>query len=105
MAKAKKRRGRVGWDAELALLESLRWSRKEFLNRICAASQSDKESVLAALRLEATYQLAEFFFLIRARKIETNFDIERLAELHNQYIVDMMKDARKMERMGLSRER
>lgn len=94
-----------GWKDELALLESLRWSRKEFLDRICATSQSGKDSVLESLRLEATYQLAEFLFLLRAQNIETASDIQRLAELHNQYVVDLMKDPKKMKRLGLSRER
>jgi hypothetical protein len=95
----------VGWEAELALLEKLRFSRKEFLDRICLASTSKDSRVSTSLRLEATYQLAEFYFLLRARGIETEEDIQRLAELHNQYIVDIMKDAQKMSRMGLSRER
>jgi hypothetical protein len=90
----------VGWDAELALLERLRVARKEFLDRICQASISKDARVLTSLRLEATYQLAEFYFLLRARGIETEQDIQRLAELHNQYIVDIMKDAQKMSRMG-----
>jgi hypothetical protein len=93
------------WKDELVLLESLRWSRKEFMDRVCNSAKSEKEGVLETLRLEATYQLAEFLFLIRARHIETESDIRRLAELHNQYIVDIMKDPQKMERMGLSRER
>jgi hypothetical protein len=94
-----------GWDNELALLESLRWSRKEFVDRICEASRSEKDSVLETLRLEATYQLAEFFFLLRAQGIDTVLDIERLAELHNQYVVDLMKDQEKMRRLKLSSER
>jgi hypothetical protein len=93
------------WDLELELLESLRWSRKEFVERVCEASKSQEEKVLSVLRLEATYQLAEFYFLLKARDIEAETDIHRLAELHNQYIVDIMKDAAKMERMGLSRDR
>ncbi|CAN7724798.1 hypothetical protein LJR220_001737 [Bradyrhizobium sp. LjRoot220] len=93
------------WDEELALLENLRWSRKEFVDRVCASSQSADAKVLGVLRLEATYQLAEFYFLLRARGIETEADIERLAELHNQYVVDIMKDAAKMDRLGISRER
>lgn len=93
------------WDEELALLENLRWSRKEFLDRVCASSQSADAKILGVLRLEATYQLAEFYFLLRARGLETEADIERLAELHNQYVVDIMKDAAKMDRLGISRER
>jgi hypothetical protein len=93
------------WDDELALLENLRWSRKEFVDRVCKASQTSEARVLAVLRLEATHQLAEFYFLLRGRGIETEADIQRLAELHNQYVVDIMKDPAKMERLGLSRER
>lgn len=105
MDKTKSASDDENFDKELALLESLRWSRKEFLDRICAASASTDESVLAVLRHEATYQLAEFFFLLHARKIETEADIGRLAELHNQYIVDVTKDPQKIKRLGLTKER
>jgi hypothetical protein len=105
MPKDKKPLPQTGWNAELALLEHLRWSRKEFQERVCTAAQSKKDGTLETLRLEATYQLAEFLFLIRGRHIETEADIQRLAELHNQYIVDLMKDPAKMERMGLNKER
>jgi hypothetical protein len=93
------------WEAELNLLENLRWSRKEFLDRICLSSNSLDERVLGTLRLDATYQLAEFYFLISARGIETEADVQKVAELHNQYIVDIMKDPSKMSRIGLTRER
>jgi hypothetical protein len=93
------------WDGELALLENLRLARKEFVDRVCTGSKSSDTRVLGVLRLEATYQLAEFYFLLRARRIETEVDIGRLAELHNQYVVDIMKDPAKMERIGVSRDR
>jgi hypothetical protein len=105
MAKSKAAPESAQWEKELALLESFRWSRKEFLDRVCRASASPDEKVLSVLRLEATHQLAEFYFLLRARNIETDEDIGRLAELHNQYIVDIMKDSAKLTRMGLNRER
>jgi hypothetical protein len=93
------------WDDELALLENLRWSRKEFVDRVCTQSKSADPRVLGVLRLEAAYQLAEFYFLLRGRNLETEADIRRLAELHNQYVVDIMKDPAKMERLGISGER
>ena len=95
----------VELEADLKLLESLRWSRKEFLERVCAASGVKEEPVLATLRLEATYHFAEFFYLLRARRIETEDEIRVLAELHNQYIVDLMKDESKMTRLGLNPDR
>lgn len=105
MSKRKTTLERSDWGAELDLLETLRWSRKEFVDRICKTSQSQDQKVLSILRLEATYQLAEFLFLLFARKIETDDDIKRLAELHNQYVVDIMKVPEKMERLGLNKDR
>jgi hypothetical protein len=92
-------------ESDLALLENLRWARKSFLDRICEASQSEDEEVLATLRLEATYQLAEFLFQLRARKIETKEQIRMLAELHNEYLVEATKDRAKLARLGLNRAR
>src|SRR5262245_56823402 len=92
-------------EADLVLLESRRWARKEFLDRICEESVSRDADVLATLRLEATYQVAEFLYLLRARRVETEEQIRMLAELHNQYIVDLTKDAAKAARLGLGRDR
>jgi hypothetical protein len=95
----------AGLEPDLALLESLRWARKEFLDRICEESQSRDDDVLGTLRLEATYQVAEFLYLLRARGIESEEQIRMLAELHNAYIVDLTKDPAKAARLGLSRDR
>jgi hypothetical protein len=92
-------------EADLALLESLRWSKKEFFDRICQESKSQDEKVLSVLRLEPAYQFAEFYYLLRARRIETEDDIQRLADIHNKYIVDLTKDPKKMTRLGLNSER
>ncbi len=92
-------------EADLALLESLRWSKKEFFDRICHESRSQDEKILSVLRLEPTYQFAEFYYLLRARRIETEDDIQRLADIHNKYIVDLTKDPKKMARLGLNSER
>lgn len=92
-------------EADLVLLESLRWSRKEFLDRLGEASATEDEEVLATLRLESTYQLAEFYYLLRARGIDTEEKIQLLADLHNQYIVELMKDAAKVARLGLTSDR
>jgi hypothetical protein len=105
MSKLKETERDHKFDRELALIEHLRWSRKEFLDRICSASASAKDAVIAVLRLEATYQFAEFLFLLRAQGIERDIDIGRLADLHNQYIVDLIKSPEKMNRLGVSRER
>jgi hypothetical protein len=92
-------------NADLALLEALRWGRREFADRLCRESRSQTVKTLDILRLEAAYHFAELFYLLRARSIETAEDIEVLAELHNNYIVGLTKDADKMARLGLKLER
>jgi hypothetical protein len=91
--------------ADLALLEKMRQSRNDFVWDICGKSASHDEAVLATLRLESTYQFAEFYYLLHAHHIDGEEDIRRLAELHNQYIVDLMKDDTKMSRLGLTSAR
>src|SRR3954470_22975563 len=92
-------------EADLALLESLTAARKEFLDRLGAESQSKDDQVLASLRMESAYLLAEFLYQLRARGLETEEQVELLARLQNDYIVDLMKDSAKMARLGLTSDR
>ncbi len=92
-------------EKDLFFLECLRWIRKEFGDRIFAASASRDDQVLVTLRLEATYQLAEFFYLLRARGLTSSEQIETLTDLHNAYIIELTKDPAKMARLGLASDR
>jgi hypothetical protein len=90
---------------DLGLIESLQWFRKEFFDRVCRASAASDPDVVFVLRMEAAYQVAEFFYLLRAHAIATEEQMRLFAEMHNQYIVDLTKDAAKMERLGLKPDR
>ncbi len=92
-------------EKDLLYLECLRWMRKAFSDRICDASASRDEKVLSTMRLEATYQMAEFFYSLWARGLKSWEQIEALTKLHNAYIVELTKDATKMERLGLAGDR
>lgn len=94
-----------GRDQNLALLEQIRWFRMAITDRICAASTDQSEKILGLLRQEPTAQLAEFYYLLWNRRIETVSNIEKLAELHNAYIVGLTKDPEKMQRMGVTMQR
>lgn len=91
--------------ADLDMIEIIRRYRMVFAERLVAASRSPDEEVLATLRVEATYQLAEFYYVLKARGIQTEEQIEALAKLHNLYIDDLTKDPAKMGRLGLKSER
>jgi hypothetical protein len=91
--------------ADLDMIEIFRWYRMIFAERLAAASGSRDADVLATLRLEATYQLAEFYYVLKARGIATDDHIRALAEAHNRYIADLTRDPAKMSRLGLKEER
>jgi hypothetical protein len=95
----------VDVHADLILLEHLKSGRKAFVEQLCAASRVQTESVLAMLRMESTYMLAEFFYLIRAHGIESAEQLQRLAELHNHYISELIDDRERALRFGLSNDR
>ena len=90
---------------DLRVLEGFRWYRMALSERICAISADKSEDVLVMLRLEPTHQFAEFLYLLKAQRIETEAHIERLAEVHNEYIVGLTRDSEKMARLGLSTDR
>src|SRR6201999_3587229 len=72
---------------------------------ICRASQDQSAEVLHALRLEASYQRCEFFFLLQANGFYETDDIFALADMHNRYLAELLKDDEKMRRMNLASER
>ncbi len=90
---------------DLALLERFRWFRMALAERIAAESRSTDEAVLALLRQEPTHQFAEFFYLLDCQGIRTPEQVEKLAGLHNSYLVDLAKDDAKMDRLGLHKDR
>ncbi len=92
-------------EADLILLEHLKSGRKSFVEELCRASRAQTEAVLSVLRMESTTMIAEFFYLIRAHGIDTAEQLQRLAELHNHYISDLIGDKERATRFGLSPDR
>lgn len=91
--------------ADLMLQECLLWSRAELFDRLTSASLSQNQDTLETLRLDATSQFVEFFYLIRARRIETTEQIAGLAEIHNEHIDLLCRDTPKMKRLALRKDR
>jgi hypothetical protein len=91
--------------ADLAMLEHLTAARKDFLDSLCAQSSVQDEQALSVVRSESTFLLAQFFYLVRARGLSAAEQIAQLADLHNQYIVQLLDDPGKMARLGLTSAR
>lgn len=95
----------TGLADDLAFLEQVRWFRMTLSDRICAQSATSDEKVLHLLRQEPAGQIAEFYYLLACQNIKDAAQIDRLAELHNAYVVDVTKNEKKMNRLGLTRDR
>ncbi|MBV8837499.1 MAG: hypothetical protein JO000_13240 [Alphaproteobacteria bacterium] len=92
-------------EADLHLLERMRFARAQLNEEICTASVDQSGDVLHALRLESSYHLCEFFFLLKANGFYDSDDIHALADMHNRYLAEVLKDEEKMRRMNLTSER
>jgi hypothetical protein len=92
-------------DADLEVYEAMLWSRLHLLEVLVSESLSRDDSVIDLLRIEPMYQFVEFFYLLKARNIETIEDVGRYVEAHNLYIDMVTRDPDKMRRMGLRKDR
>lgn len=99
----KQRAGDLAKD--IFALQAYRDARLKFNDKIIEASHDKSDAVLSALRNDATYQLAEFYFLLTGFGIKSVGELEELIERHNDYISALLTDPTKMERMGLTKER
>nr|WP_319383299.1 hypothetical protein [uncultured Roseibium sp.] len=84
----------------LRLLEVMRVSKLEFVERLVAHSDNIPRETAKALRGEAVAQICEFYFLIDEMKIETDQQVRRLAHGHNALTEATLSDPGKMERLG-----
>lgn len=91
--------------ADLVMLEHLTAARKGFLETVCAQSRSQDEQILSVLRSESAFLFAQFLYLLTARRLSTADQIAQFADLHNQYIVQLLDDPAKMARLGLTSQR
>jgi hypothetical protein len=92
-------------EADLYVLERMRYSRAQLNETICAASLTQASDVIQTLRLESSYHLCEFFFLLKANGFYETDDIQMLADMHNRYLADILKDPVRMQRMNVSSDR
>jgi hypothetical protein len=92
-------------EKDFAALDIVSRSRLDFERRMCAASLSQAADVLDALRLEKTYEFAQFFFTIEVMGLTGPDDASLLADLHNDHVEGLLKDKLGMQRRGLKEDR
>lgn len=91
--------------ADLAFMETLRVMKARFQSAVIAAAKTDDTAVLAGLRQESLYQLAEFLFALRGYGIDDAPKLEQLASLHNDHLLAIRDDTARLRRFGLTVDR
>ena len=87
---------------DIRTCEALHEAKAAFQEALVDGSLNQDRVFVAQLRQESTYQIAEFFYLLRAFRLDTEEKIRRYAELHNRHLETLLKDRGKMRRLGLS---
>ena len=87
---------------DIRTCEALHEAKASFQDALVDGSAVQDRYFLSQLRQEPVYQMAEFFFLLRAFRLDGEEKIRRYAELHNQHLERLQVDRTKMRRLGLS---
>ncbi len=87
---------------DIRTCEALHEAKAAFQEALVDGSSNTDRVFVAQLRQESTYQIAEFFYLLRAFRLDSEDKIRRYAELHNRHLETLLKDRGKMRRLGLS---
>lgn len=95
---------KADYGAELALLGHIRASRTKFVTDITTENRCSEPDVVALLRSENSYLLAEFLFQLRARNIDTPERLEMLVDAHNDFMTRLTREPDLADRLGLTRD-
>ena len=87
---------------DIRTCEALHEARAAFHDALVEGSAVQDRHFAAQLRQEPPYQMAEFFFLLRAFRLDSEEKVRRYAELHNRHLEQLQADREKMRRLGLS---
>ena len=91
--------------ADIRVCEAVHEARAAFQEALVAGSAVQERHFVHRLRQEPVYRMAEFFYLVRAFRLDSEDKIRRYAELHNRHLDALGKDPGKMHRLGLTRSR
>ena len=87
---------------DIRTCEALHEAKAAFQDALVEGSAVQDRHFVAQLRQEPPYQIAEFFFLLRAFRLDSEEKVRRYAELHNRHLHLLQTDRAKMRRLGLS---
>ena len=87
---------------DIRTCEALHEAKVSFQDALVDGSVVQDSHFAAQLRQEPVYQMAEFFFLLRAFQLDDEKKIRHYANLHNRHLEGLGTARAKMRRLGLS---
>lgn len=87
---------------DIRTCEALHEAKAAFQDNLAEGSEVQDRHFVGQLRQEPSFQMAEFFFLLRAFRLDSEDKIRHYAELHNEHLQELQLDRDKMRRLGLS---
>ena len=87
---------------DIRTCEALHEAKAVFQDALVEGSAIQDRHFVGQLRQEPVYQIAEFFYLLRAFGLDSEDKIRRYAEFHNRHLEALRTDRTKMRRLGLS---
>ncbi len=91
--------------ADIGVCEAMHEARAAFQEALVAGSAIQERHFVRQLRQEPVHRMAEFFYLIRAFRLDSEEKVRRYAELHNHHLEALQADPGKMHRLGITRTR
>ena len=87
---------------DIRTCEALHEAKVAFHDALVKSSIVQDRHFVTQLRKEPPYQMAEFFFLLRAFQLDSEEKVRRYAELHSQHLERLQADRAKMHRLAVS---
>ena len=87
---------------DIRTCEVLHEARVDFHNALVEGSSVKDPHFVAQLRQDPAYQMAEFFYLLRAFRLDDEEKFRHYVDLHNRHLETLSEDRAKMRRLGLS---
>ena len=91
-----------GTMRDIRVCEAIHEARSAFQEALVAGSAIQERHFVRQLRQAPVYQMAEFFYLVRAFRLDSEEKVRRYAELHNRHLEAVRADPVKLHRLGLS---
>src|SRR5262245_45746139 len=92
-------------ERDLKLHQAYRVAYVLFFDLLTAASSARESAIIHRLRQQPVYQMAEFFYLLRAYGLQQPQQLQAYIDMHNDQIASLIKDSSRLRLYGFAPSR